>query len=304
MKLSVLSFAGLIVAGGLIAAPDDLDDSFQALKDAEAKKDAAQVKKLAAETIELVRKEIKEAAPESAADREKWKKRVGYLEEIQAHAEYAVFSTALQAPPETTVDILAALEEMSPKSKYLDQAYGAYFQALTKTGAAAKIPAVAEKALTSLPANEDCLVFLAGNAFDKQQLDRALGFADRLVAAVGKRGKPEGLAAADWDRRRAQLLSTGYWIAGMVHAQRQQFYDANRDLRAALPFLGGADQRKAATLFQLGVANYQLGKIKLSKAQVLEAVKFSDQAAAIPGPLAQEAWHNAQVMRTEAGKMR
>ena len=31
MKLSVLSFAGLIVAGGLIAAPDDLDDSFQAL---------------------------------------------------------------------------------------------------------------------------------------------------------------------------------------------------------------------------------------------------------------------------------
>jgi hypothetical protein len=57
-------------------------------------------------------------------------------------------------------------------------------------------------------------------------------------------------------------------------------------------------------LFQLGVANFQLGKIKLSKAQVLEAAKFSDQAAAIPGPLAQQAWHNAQVMRTEAGKMR
>jgi hypothetical protein len=42
----------------------------------------------------------------------------------------------------------------------------------------------------------------------------------------------------------------------------------------------------------------------MKKAQVLEAVKFSQQAAAIKGPLAQQAWHNAQVMKDEAGRMR
>jgi hypothetical protein len=42
----------------------------------------------------------------------------------------------------------------------------------------------------------------------------------------------------------------------------------------------------------------------MDKARVTEAAKFSDQAAAIKGPLQQQAWTNAQVMKTEAGKMR
>jgi hypothetical protein len=57
-------------------------------------------------------------------------------------------------------------------------------------------------------------------------------------------------------------------------------------------------------LFYLGLANYQLGKITMKKALVLEAAQFSKQAAAIQGPLAQQAWHNAQVMKDEAARMR
>jgi len=60
----------------------------------------------------------------------------------------------------------------------------------------------------------------------------------------------------------------------------------------------------AAALFYLGVANYQLGSATRNKARVLEAAKFSDQAAAIKGPYSDQAWRNAQIMRTEAGKMR
>jgi hypothetical protein len=57
-------------------------------------------------------------------------------------------------------------------------------------------------------------------------------------------------------------------------------------------------------LFHLGVSNYQLGKITLSKARVLEGAKFSEQAAAIEGPYQQQAWRNAAAMRDEAGRMR
>jgi hypothetical protein len=60
----------------------------------------------------------------------------------------------------------------------------------------------------------------------------------------------------------------------------------------------------AAALFHLGVVNYQLGKMLLSKARVLEAAKFSEQAAQIRGPYGPQAWRNAQVMKTEAQKMR
>ena len=42
----------------------------------------------------------------------------------------------------------------------------------------------------------------------------------------------------------------------------------------------------------------------LSKAKVLEGAKYSEQAAAIPGALQQQSYHNALVMKDEANKMR
>jgi hypothetical protein len=42
----------------------------------------------------------------------------------------------------------------------------------------------------------------------------------------------------------------------------------------------------------------------LNKAKVLEGAKFSDQCAAIEGPYADQARHNALVMKNEAAKIR
>ena len=55
MKLTQLTFTFLLIAGPSMAFPDDLEDAFQSLKDAESKKDAAQVKKFAAEASALAR---------------------------------------------------------------------------------------------------------------------------------------------------------------------------------------------------------------------------------------------------------
>ena len=60
----------------------------------------------------------------------------------------------------------------------------------------------------------------------------------------------------------------------------------------------------ASALFYLGVANYQLGAATRNRTQMLEGARFSDQAAAIKGPLADQAWRNAQAMKAEAAKMR
>ena len=42
----------------------------------------------------------------------------------------------------------------------------------------------------------------------------------------------------------------------------------------------------------------------MSKARILDAARFSEQAAAIDSPYADQARHNAIVMKGEAAKMR
>jgi len=278
-----LSAAGVVVGGG------SLDSAFQAMKDAVAGKDAAQVKMLAAQTCAMAREIIASPTPQTDDEKAAWTAHVEAAREVELYTEYALYATAIQAPPADTVDLLAALVRQNPKSKYLADGYAAYFYALHKLGETPKIPAVAEQALVNFPNNGDALMIMAEDTYLHKQPDRALAYARRLTAS-GK-GKPAELA-------------TGYWIAGVVEAEKGQYFEADRSLRTALPLVAGNDIRKAYALFYLGMANYQLGKMQLKKGLVLEGAQFSKQAAEIRSPVAQQAWHNALVMKDEAAKMR
>ena len=304
MNFLALSFAVLLIPEPRIVVPDDLENTFQSLKDAEAKKDAAQVKSLAVKTCALTRQVISEPAPESADEKEAWSRHVAYAREIETYTEYALASIGLQGSPAETVELLSTLEQQNPKSKYLDEAYGRYLVALNQTGAAAKIPAVAEKALANFPDNEDLLLVLADNAMSHQQSDRALTHAERLINVLNRHQKPEGISAADWQRKRSASLGRAHWIAGIVHSEKNQYFEADKNLRAALPLIQGNTAMLAPTLYYLGVANYQLGKMTLNKALLMDAAKFSQQSAAIPSPFSQQAWHNAMVMKDELARMR
>jgi hypothetical protein len=262
------------------------------------------VKKLASGVLEITVPGLASTAPKDAAEKEEWSKRIAYYRDTQTFAEYALYSTAIQAPPEDCVDLLATLEKLSPKSKYMDMAYPIYFQALTKTGTAATIPAVAESALKNLPENEDLLLTLAEAALAKKESAKALTYAERLTGALSKHTKPEEIAEADWQRKRSAALGRGYYIAGMIYAERQQHVQTDRSLRAALPFIKGTDSMMAPALFYLGVANYSLGTLTNNKARVLEGAKFSEQAAAIKGDFSTQAWRNTQAMKDAAQKMR
>jgi hypothetical protein len=304
MTVLVLAMACLLTAAPAIAAADDLENAFQGLKDAEAKKDPAQVKKLAAEVNALVREAIKEPAPEEESEKEAWKNRIVYVKQIGEHVEYALYATAMQSSPAEMLELLSSLEQQNPKNKYLDEAYGPYCAALSKTGATSKIPSIAEKALANFPENEDLLYVLANDAVNRQQSDRALNFSTRLITVLNRHQKPEGVAAGDWDRKRTGALGRAYFIAGAIHAEKGVYANADKELRAALPLIKGNDSMMGPALFHLGVANYQLGKMTLNKARMLEGAKFSEEAAAIVGPYAQQAWKNAMLIKSEAGRMR
>ncbi len=304
MKLTGLCIGILLLAGPVWAAADKLDDAYQLLKTAVASKDATQVKKLVSDIYPLTCEVTMSAAPQDADEKQAWTNRVSYSQEIELYAEYALFATAIQSPAAVTVDLIFTLEQENPKSKYLNDAYGPYMLALSRTGATAKIPAIAEKAVENFPENEDLLLFLTDNAVNRKQPDRALNYANRLVAAVNKHPKPEGMPAADWERKRSAALGRGYWTAGVIYGERNQYGGADKSLRAALPFIQGNNAMLAPALFYLGMADYQLGLMTVNKSLVLDGAKFSEQSAAIASGYTDQARHNALVMKNEAAKMR
>jgi tetratricopeptide (TPR) repeat protein len=289
MKFSVFVVALLLIAGPFVAVADDLDDSFARLKEAEPKKDAAMIKKLAAETSALARATINSTGTVAEEDKEAWAKRVAYAKEVDVYTEYALYSLASGSDAATAIDLLSTLEQQNPKSRYLnDGGYARYFAALAETGASSKIQAIAEKALANLPECEDVLLVMANSALTKGQTAQAVTYAQRLVSK-GKRGAATG---------------RGYFIIGIVNAQRNQLFDADRNLRAALPFIRGNPAMEGPALFALGVANYQLGVQTNNKKRVLEAASFSDQASKIPGAHVADAYRNSKAMRDAAVKMR
>ena len=297
-----LLMAALMIAGAAVVAAQDVDASYQSLQDAVAKKDVATIKKLAAETSAMARQEI---AKPGETDPDLAKKRLEDLRAIDTYTEYALYATAAQSEAPVLVDLIATLEKQNPKSKYLDLGYGPYLAALAKTGASAKVPEIADKAVANFPQNPDLLYYLAGNAATRGQNDRTASFATRIIALWNSHPKPpEGVSEADWDRKRDVTLGPSYYMAGMAYAATSHWVDADKNLRASLSYAKGNPTTNANALFQLGIADYQLGKMTMNKAKVLEGAKFSEQAAGIQSPVAQQAWKNAQVMKAEADHMR
>ena len=191
--------------------------------------------------------------------KEAWTQHVAYAKDVESYTEYALYATAVQSPPEQLIELIAMLEQQAPKSKYLADAYGPYFAALNASGASAKITAIAEKALENLPDNEDALAVVARSAYDRKQMDRALTLANRLVAAASKHAKPENVPQADFERKRSSFLGQGYWMAGIIYGDRQQFALSDKALRAALPLIKGNNAMAGPALFLLGVDMGVLG---------------------------------------------
>ena len=273
MKITVLSVA-LVLAAGMPSArllADDLDDALAALKEAEPSKDAAKIKALAA-AAHTTAKKYEGPAP-ADADKESYEARGRYAKDVDHYSEYALYALAIQSrsDPKTAVDLITTLEQQNPKSEYLE-----------------------------LP---EALAIQADNALSRKQTDRAVSLANRMIAAANKK-PPEGTSAADWDRTKGTILGQGYYIIGTNACEHNKFAEADRNLRAALPYIKGNNGMLGPAYFCLGVVNYNLANMTASKAKMLEAAKFSEQAAAIPGPTQDQAYKNSMAMKAAADKMR
>jgi hypothetical protein len=291
MKFWITSLAVCALAG--LAQANQLDDDYAALKEAQTAKDADMVRKLAPEASKLARAEAALPQPTDASAVDEWKKRVDFAKQVDVFAEYALAYTAISVTdPAKTVDLVDILLAQNPKSQYLTMCASSYLAALQKQGGAAKQTAGAQKILNGSPNDEDALFALAS-------VQMSGPYATRLVTVMKSKGKPEGVTQEDWDRKKNYMLGQGYYIAGAAACSKNTWTDCDKDLRAAIPYVGKEPGTAGPLYFYLGLADYNLGKLTGDRTKIQEGEKFSEQAAAIPGPMQQRAITNMNVMKQE-----
>jgi tetratricopeptide (TPR) repeat protein len=293
--IAALGLTGLVWA-------DELDDTYQQLKQAQEKKDVDAVKKLAGETSKLARAEAAREQP-ATTDAAHWKERVEYAKEVDGFSEYALSSTAVQRglEPAKTIELVDQLIEQNPKSQYLSQCAGVYLAALGKAGGIDKQLAGANKIVAGSPNNEDAL-FTLTEGYVQKSPDRALQFANRLVTAVRSKSKPEGVSEEDWNTKKNTMLGHGYYVAGAVSGNKQLWPDTDRNMRAALPFIGREPGILGPAYFYLGLADYQLGKLTSDRTKIQDGLKYSEESAKIAGPMQAQASRNAALIKQELGR--
>ena len=288
MKIWIAAFALMSVTGIVLA--DDLDDNYAALKEAQTKKDADEVKKLAVETVKNAKAESAKPQPTNASEVDQWKQRVEFAKQVQTFAEYSLSTTAV-AVPAKTVELVDTLLEVNPKSTYLSDCAAVYLAALAKEGGKKQIEG-AQKIVTGAPNNEDALYVLTAAGTNAT-------YGARLVNVLRTKAKPEGMPEADWTRKKDMMLGQGYYAMGAQACVKSTWTDCDKNLRAALPFVSKEPSLAGPTYFYLGLASYNISKLTNDRVKLQEAEKFSEQSAAIAGPMQQQAMRNVAAMKQE-----
>jgi hypothetical protein len=291
---------GLLAFGSTVWAAPELNESYNALKDAVEKKDLAKVKTLAAQSATEAKELAGEAQPSDAGQVEAWKGRQQFAKDAGTYAEYALAISAVQASePAVTIDLTETLLAQNAKSEQVDVAAPYYLAALGKQGSA-KLVAGANKIVAGRPDNMDALYAVASNSLSSNP-GGALTAANRLVGAAGRSKKPEGTSDADWDRKKTSMLGAGYTFSGVVNASQNKFADADRNLKAALPLIAGNNAMLSYAYYYLGLANYQMGKLTADRSKMTTGLQYTDRAAGTPGPMQGQAANNSSVMKREMG---
>lgn len=290
--LALCSLTGLVMA-------DDLEDSYTKLKDAVAKKDPDAVKSSAAETLKLAKAAETATKPTEADEVDNWKQRVEYGKEVEGYTEYALAFVAGQPGVDgaKTIDLVDTLLAQNPKSSYLDLCVAAYATALNKAGGSAKMMAGMTKVVAGRPDNTIALLALVEGS--SASPDRALSYANKLIAAMKAKAKPEGTSESDWEKQKTAALATGYFTAGYVYLQKQAWLDCDKNMKAAVPLLAGDPARLGTAYYGLGVCNFQFGKMTNDRTKMKAGEQYTEQSAAIKSPVQDNAYKNVAAMKKE-----
>lgn len=287
----------VIASGEKILAVNPLDHeaAFACLRAAEAINTSELLLKyasLAWKTGELVNDTPKPKDPESIPA---WQKDAEDARNLKLYAEYAVYSLSKTDDAKQNTgkkeEYLQALEQLNPRSVYLIAARQA------EKKAEMTIPAIIA-GLEKDPYNPDYLAILADHYMRVNDLPNVVVMTGRLIEVFGGNHKPENMAAAEWTAKRDRYIGQAYWMNGIVSSVLAKYSQADKSLRAALPYMRANPAYLSAGLYHLGFVNYKLAE-KGEPNRVFEAIKFNEECAAIKGAYQEQATKNIAAIKSE-----
>ena len=285
-----------VEAGEKIMAidPEDMDTALATLKASEAKKDPDLVKKWSATTAALAQKAIASPQPKDEDAVEEWKKHVDYAKQVNTYSEYAIYATALQTTdPRKKADLIETLQQRNPQSQYMAQLLPQALQAYQQTNDTEHATALAEKALATDPNNDDMLLVAANGYLQKgKDSEKVVTYSNKLIEVLNSKPKPEGVSDADWGNRKQTVTGIAHYMIGKQYFNDKKYGPADKELRIALPLVENNAQLKPEVLFLLGFANYKMENI-------MEALKFNQQCAAIKSSFQAQAARNVTVIKSQ-----
>ncbi|MGA2735859.1 MAG: hypothetical protein ABSG65_00230 [Bryobacteraceae bacterium] len=284
-----------LAAGDKLAAMplECVEDAQQTLKVAEMKKDPDLVLKWSSTTAELAGKVVASPQPKDADEVENWKARVDYARQVNTYTEYSLYATAVgTADPKKQVMLIEALQQRNPKSEYLAKALDTLFVAYQKSGAGDKAVALARQVAATGNPSDDMLLVLTQDAAKNKDREHVHSYCAKLVEVINAKPKPDGVADADWTKRKNAILLFAYSTNGEQYFNEGKLAPADQELRKALPLVEDNSAVKPEVLFYLGLANY-----KMEKAQ--DAFNFFKACAALKSPFQAQATKNLTAIRTQ-----
>ena len=220
-------------------------------------------------------------------------------EKTQLYAESTIYTVAEQIEDAATrLRLLQDLEEKNPQSPYVENAPAECFLLYKKLNQADKALALADKTLAADPDNVDMLMAVSEYHFGRQEAhDKVIGHAVHVIAILDKKPRPKNLSDEEWEKKKAHILATAYYMGGISSGVASQWGRADQMLRAALPLIEKDGLQEASALYTLGMANYHLADSIPARAK--DALGYWRRCASMKSDFQTQAAKNAEAVRSE-----
>jgi tetratricopeptide (TPR) repeat protein len=268
--------------------PRDVETAYKSLQIAEKTDDAALVRKWSE-----ISSKAAAAAISSPQAGEIGRARLAYARQVRVSLGYVDYQRILQVhDPGKRLTLIEAFLERNRGSEYRHAVETLYLATQGAMGDERKTVAAAERIL-KMDENEDALLILSERCRQSgTEPQKLTSYANRLLAA-SKTAKPIELTDAEWSKKKARLTGASLWLIGSAALQQDHYKEADKSIRAALPYLKEDPRLTSAALFSLGWANYQMRNFP-------DAIRFNQQCMTLPGPFRDQAARNLEVARAES----
>jgi tetratricopeptide (TPR) repeat protein len=213
--------------------------------------------------------------------------------QVRDYTEYLAYTEILRTTnPSVKLELMERFMNSCASSHYtpaVERVYLAYWRETDP----AKAVEIAEQMIQKNQASEDALILVAEHYAQRgKDPEKVVTYAGKVIALMDHNTSPDGLPDAEWLKKKATLTGRANWLIGTIAMEQSRFGQADKFIRAALPYLKNDPRLVSTALFYLGWANYKIGHMN-------EAIRFTEDCTRVKGPFQNQAIKNLAVIRSE-----